>query len=552
MQITLADYLVKRLKMLGIRDVFGLPGDYNFNILDAIEDSEGINWVNCTNELNAAYVADGYARVNGFGAVVTTFGVGELSSVNAIAGSFAENVPVMKIAGVPKTKMIENNVVLHHNFANPDYYAFERVYSNVTETTAFLNKDNAKSEIDRIIEVFVKTRRPVYVAIPADVCKIMVDDTVPELLFTSDEDVLSKVVENISSIINEAKRPVILADYIVERHGLHDEFNNFVSRLNIPVSTLLMGKSLIAETEDFFIGTSLGNLSPQSVQDTINNSDCVVCFGTLFCDLNTGGFSIMPNENYRIEIQADYCVIDGQKFADVYMKDVISGLEKVVNRRETFIEKAQPWAFNESSDEQLKIDEIFPRLQNFLKSSDLLFIETGVISFASGSIKLPKGANYYSQTLWGSIGWATPAVFGGAMADKSRRAILFTGEGAHQLTVQEVANMLHHDVKPVLFVLNNSGYTIERILSKDPKDPFNEITKWNYSKLPEVFSGDFCSIQVRSSKELDEALKKVDEESKTKLCYVELFTEEMDVPESSNLVVENLRNSHITKVLTKK
>ena len=175
MQIKVADYLIKRLSLLGIGDFFGLPGDFNFNILYAINNAENTNWVNCTNELNAGYAADGYARVNGFGAVVTTYGVGELSSVNAIAGSFAENVPVIKIAGVPKTKMIEENVLLHHNFQKPDYYAYERVFSNIVETIAFLDKNNAKDEIDRIIEVMVKTRRPVYLALPVDVCELLTE-----------------------------------------------------------------------------------------------------------------------------------------------------------------------------------------------------------------------------------------------------------------------------------------------------------------------------------------------------------------------------------------
>ena len=111
-----ADYLIKTLVNLGITEFFGLPGDYNFNILYAIEDNEQAKWIGCSNELNAGYVADGYARVKGYGAVVTTFGVGELSAMNAIAGSYAENIPVIHIVGVPTTNNIENKILLHHNF----------------------------------------------------------------------------------------------------------------------------------------------------------------------------------------------------------------------------------------------------------------------------------------------------------------------------------------------------------------------------------------------------------------------------------------------------
>ena len=105
--ITVADYLIKKLKALNIEEVFGLPGDYSFEIVEAIEKDDKINWIGCTNELNAGYAADGYARIKGYAAIVTTFGVGELSAINAVAGSMAENVPIVKIVGVPKTSFIK-------------------------------------------------------------------------------------------------------------------------------------------------------------------------------------------------------------------------------------------------------------------------------------------------------------------------------------------------------------------------------------------------------------------------------------------------------------
>ena len=88
-------YLLDRIAAAGVRHVFGLPGDYNLTFLDEIEAHPGLRWVGNANELNAAYMADGYARVNGLGVVVTTYGVGELSAMNGIAGSYAENVPVL-------------------------------------------------------------------------------------------------------------------------------------------------------------------------------------------------------------------------------------------------------------------------------------------------------------------------------------------------------------------------------------------------------------------------------------------------------------------------
>lgn len=177
MGITVSDYLISRLASLGVEEFFGLPGDYNFNIIESVENNPKTNWVGCTNELNAGYAADGYARIKGYGALITTFGVGELSAINAIAGSMSEFVPVVKIVGVPDTKYIEQNALIHHNLNTPDYHAFIKAYSNVVETAAFLNEQNAKEEIDRALNVLINEKKPVYIAIPMDICNKIIDET---------------------------------------------------------------------------------------------------------------------------------------------------------------------------------------------------------------------------------------------------------------------------------------------------------------------------------------------------------------------------------------
>lgn len=95
--IKIAEYLFTRLHQLGLRSVHGVPGDYNLTLLDYVEPS-GLHWVGNCNELNAGYAADGYARIKGIGAIITTFGVGELSAINAIAGAYCERVPLVRLS----------------------------------------------------------------------------------------------------------------------------------------------------------------------------------------------------------------------------------------------------------------------------------------------------------------------------------------------------------------------------------------------------------------------------------------------------------------------
>lgn len=98
---TVAQYAVRRLADLGIKHAFGVPGDFAFPIDDAIADEPRLQWVVTTNELNASYAADGYARVNGCALLTTTYGVGELSAINGIMGCKAEHLVVFHLVGAP-------------------------------------------------------------------------------------------------------------------------------------------------------------------------------------------------------------------------------------------------------------------------------------------------------------------------------------------------------------------------------------------------------------------------------------------------------------------
>ena len=543
MKVTVADYLVKKLKFLGIKNVFGLPGDYNFNILDAIIKDDEINWVNSTNELNASYSSDGYARINGYGAVVTTYGVGELSAINGIAGSMAENVPVIHIAGVPKTSFIEKNIIVHHNFSNPNYYLFENAYKNVVETTAYLNFENAKKEIDRVFNVFVNEKKPVYIAIPVDVCEFLIDDDGFDKIEykKSDEKALNETVSEIISLIEKAKNPIIFFDYLCKRYNLKNEIKEFINKTNMKFGTFLMGKGIIDETNPSFTGVNGGNLS-SFVQNEIKKSDLIITAGYLNADLNTGGFSAFEKE-IDIEIRKNETIIKGKVYKNVLLQDVILKLNEKITK--TF-EKNDFKQIKKKLDEKgkIKVDDILPLIETVLDEDDIFTMETGLFSLSGSFLNLKKNVEYLSQTLWGSIGWATPALFGAMMADNKKCHIMFTGEGAHQLTIQEMANFFEYDLKPVIFVLNNNGYTVERVLSKDPNDKFNNITNWNYPKLIEGFSNN-KDYFIKTVSTLESFIKTIDEIKKLKgkkLCYVEIMTDKKDYGSLCGRFISNMKH----------
>lgn len=535
-----AEYLVKKLEELGINDFFGLPGDYNFNILYAIENNPNTNWIGCTNELNAGYAADGYARERGFGALVTTYGVGELSAINAIAGSYAENVPVINIVGIPTSKHITNKTRVHHNFQEVQPYAYAEMFKNITETTAFLNRDNAKIEIDRVLKAFVKERKPVYIAIPIDIAKMEISDKFVDYNWTSDSEALNKVVNMIAEKIRLSKKPVILGDTLVKRFDARIEFKEFVEKSGIPTTNFLMGTNLIDSDLKNNLGTYFSKFRNPSAQKYLEETDCLIAVGAIYSDLNSFGFNLPYKIDSQIAIYGTYTYIEGIKYENIKMSDVLNELSKMIEPKEFIIEKT-PIGYEKTSTPvgKLTSDYIYPRLQEFMKENDILIAETGIIPQGVSQMKFPKNSELVTQTLWGSIGWATPATLGTCVATPNKRVILFTGEGSHQLTAMELGTMLRQGIKPIIIVLNNKGYTIERLLSDSPSDSFNDIMQMNYSKFARVFEGDIWATKVETQDDFDKALRVT--QIMNKLCYIEICTDSDDMPTLSEEMIASFK-----------
>lgn len=538
-----ADYLVKKLEELGINHFFGLPGDYNFNILYAIENNQNTNWVGCTNELNAGYAADGYARMNGYGALVTTYGVGELSAINAIAGCYSENVPVISIVGVPATKCLDAKTLVHHNFQNVDCYAFYEAHKPVTAATAYLTRDNAKLEIDRILKVFVKERKPVYVAIPIDIATMEISDRDVSYEWTSEPEVLKAVTAKIAAKINNSKNPVILGDSLIKKFDAKLEYKEFVEKAKIPVTNFMMGTNLIDMNWEKYLGGYYSRFRNQAAQKYLEDTDCLIAVGPVYSDLNAFGFNLPYQINNHIAIYGTYCYVDGIRFDNVKMTDVLECITKLVDKKDIRIEKiAIGYETKVAKNKPLSSEYIYPRLQEFIKENDIVIAETGIVPNGVCQMRFPNNVDLQTQTLWGSIGWATPATLGVCLAKPKNRVVLITGEGSHQLTAMEIGNMLRQGIKPIVIVLNNGGYTIERILSQNTDDEFNNIMQMNYSKFARVFDGDVWSTKVTTEEDFDKALKVT--QIMNKLCYIEICTENLDMPELTKDMIASFRDKN--------
>jgi indolepyruvate decarboxylase len=517
---TVAEYTLRRLAALGIDRVFGVPGDYAFSVDDAVEHVDGLDWVACANELNAAYAADGYARIRGAAILSTTYGVGELSALNGVMGAKAHRVPVFHIVGMPSERIQRLGLITHHNLGDTRYDRFQEISATACCVSAVLTPDNCVDELERIIREALRQSMPAYLVI-SEVNGLMpvLGTPVTGVALAqitrqrSDPTELAAAVDAIAAKVTAAQRPVSLITALTSRYGVSDKAAEFVGKADLPVAITANDKGVIDESLPQFIGLYGGaSSSPAEVRNVVLEADLILDIGgVMLTELNTGLWGDVLDTSRAVCIHENWVRSGTDVYVNVAIEDVLDGLISAVSPRArqsgpvpTELELTGSGADPTSS------ANFYPRLQRRLRAGDTVVIETGTCMSHLNAMLLPPGVGAEGQGLWGSIGWATPAALGIAMAKPTGRTWLVTGDGSHQLTLNELAVMGRYGVTPVIFVLNNGLYGIEDVISERGHE-YDDLAPVQYHLLPAAFGcKDWLSAKVSTVAELDRALDQID------------------------------------------
>ncbi|TDF98000.1 alpha-keto acid decarboxylase family protein [Paenibacillus piri] len=534
---TVGQYLFDCLKAEGVTEIFGIPGDYNFSLLDTLEQYEGIQFVNGRNELGAGYASDGYGRIRGLSALITTFGVGEMSACNTIAGANSEYVPLIHIVGAPKSTDQQAHKLMHHTLLNGDFDVFRQMYTHLCAYTAVLTPENAEQEIPTALRIAKRTRKPVYLMAAIDlVTKPIVKRTVPEeKQAATSQPALEAAVQHIRRLLNGTSSVVLLSDILALRCGLRDYVQQLALRLNVPAASLLLGKSGFDERHPNYIGVYGGAFGSGQVRTIVESADCIIAVGMVWTDINSANETAKLDRLRLIDIQPEFVRVGETMYERVMATDLIAALNAIGWRQSAALPQvAFPYdAITGEPDQSIRAASYYPRFQRMLKDKDIVVVETGTFAYGMSQVRLPAGADYICQQGWQSIGYATPAAFGACIAAPNRRVLLFTGDGSLQLTVQEISTMLDNRCRPILFILNNSGYTIEKYLNVYTSDQqYNQIPSWRYTLLAEAFGGQAFTARVRTNRELDDAIAAAEQAQMSRLCIIELIVSDpIDAPD---------------------
>ena len=538
-QYTIADYLFDRVAEAGATEIFGVPGDFNLTFLDNILASDKLRWVGNTNELNAGYAADGYARERGFAAMVTTFGVGELSAINATAGSFAEYAPVLHIVGAPSTALQDSKGRIHHTLGDGVFNHFIKMVEPVTVARAQITPDNAASEIDRVIRLVLKKHRPGYLMLSPDVAKMPIYPPTTKLV-DSEENITSQAAladfkqALIAFLPN--KTTTLMADLMVHRLGLQNQLKALIADTDIPYTTLSWGKTLLDENSSRWAGTYAGVASRPVVKDMVENCECLIKIGVQYTDTTTAGFSQNIDENAVVDLHYERASIAGKNFAPIALKDALQVLHEVMTSgikivAKQFCEEVKPHEQHGKDDEPIRQDDLWHIIADALDDKNLVFSEQGTAYFGISDVRLPEGVTSYGQPMWGSIGYTLPASLGGAIASPHKRSILLIGDGSALLTIQEIAVMIQERINPVIVLINNNGYTVERAIHGE-NQYYNDIPKCDWQLMPKAFGAtddNSLLLKAETAGELKAALKQA-ADTKDKLVMLEVIADKHDIP----------------------
>lgn len=536
MKMTIGDFLLARLAQLHIDQVLGVPGDFNLQFLDQIKHSDALSFVGCCNELNAAYAADGYARLNGASALLTTYGVGDLSAICGVAGAAAEHLPMVCISGAPPLHMMRKNQPLHHTLGDGDYDNVMNCFAQFCTQVTRLTPDNAVTEVDRVLATCMRENKPVYIQLPSDVSHITVE--VPETCFEwqqgSNPERLQAALDAMVALWQSAERRAILVDMDAERQGYEQQLLTLAEATATHYAALSTGKALLPENHPLSLGIYKGAQSDERCRATVEQADCLITTSPRFMEVNSGHFSVRLPQQGVVALSHDSVTIDGTPYYAVKPRELMARFVDAVQQAQPapparLHEQPDASAMTVRDDAPLTQARLWPRLARFVAPGDVVIAEAGTSGIGLGSQQLPNDISYITSQFWGAIGSTLPTLLGSCLAAPQRRQLLFIGDGSFQLTAQELSTLMALEHKPVIFLLNNKGYTIERYIH-GLEDAYNDVRDWDYSGLPAVLGGAdrHVSVTVDNEAQLEHALDVA--QTSDKLVFIELHLDALDAP----------------------
>lgn len=505
--LTVGSFLFDYLAAKGVTHVFALPGDFALPTFRWLQQSK-LKTITLTHEPSVGFAADGYARVHGLGVALVTYCVGGLNMLNSVACAYAEKSPMLVISGGPSPSDRKADELLHHKVRTFDTQ--RRIYEEVTcANTVLSNPETAAQEIMRVVDEILTQCRPGYIEMPFDVVDMPIKrpHIAKKTKPVSDRENLTTMIADAVTMINGSKRPVIIADIELHRHGLTDLALKVASTFRIPIVSTLLSKSVISETHPLYMGVYSGSFSEKAVQRYVEGSDCLLMLGALITDVFLGMNTANLNRKSTIMATTDRARIGYRSYEHIVLREFLERLAvaPITPRKLKSLPQPAPEPKPVKARErttQVTVTQFFRVLGLHVGEHNTVVCDTGDALLGAMQLRTRETSNFIADAYYLSMGFAMPAAIGVMAAQPKNRVFVIIGDGAFQMTGIELSTAAKCGMKPIVFVLNNDGYGTQRHILDGP---FNEILPWNYTKLVEMF-GKGIAYKVKTLGALEDAI----------------------------------------------
>jgi indolepyruvate decarboxylase len=480
--MNLTEYLLTRLRELGVDHTFGIPGDFVLPVY-AVQDAFGMPTVVCSHEPGAGFAADAYARIKGLGVAMVTYGAGALNLLNPVACAYAEQSPLLVVSGGPEVAMRRPDVYLHHVVKS--FESQINVFREVTVDAAILDDvGEAPSTIDRVLRNVVALKRPGYLEIPRDRVHSIVpapsgpiglDPFAPAV----HEAALAEAIAEVRAMLEKAERPALYVGVGVRRHGLTARVVELAERLRLPVASDVLGKASFPESHPQFAGVYMGALGDQRARALLDGSDCVISLGVLRFDTNTGFWTDRIDPAALVAAEPDLLRVRHHRYDRVPIDRVVDALADLPpdGRRPVphFDHLPESTLVVSEGDTALKVADLIAALLELDQSKYSFVADVGDCWFIGLELRADV---FLAPGYYASMGFGVPGALGVGVADRTRRPFALVGDGAFQMTGNELATMVDQGLRPIVLLLNNNSYGMLEALDA-PRAYYNR-RPWDY------------------------------------------------------------------------
>ena len=504
----IAEQLLKALQGYGVKEIFGIPGDFALPLFKVIEESGILPLYTLSHEPAVGFAADAAARFHSKPSVAAvTYGAGALNMVNPIAAAYAEKSPVIVISGGPGMADKSTGLLVHHQAKQLNSQV--QVYREVTCDQVILEDPALAPElIARALKNCIIESRPVYIEVPRDQV-FEPCDPVPVLPLTSDcdADALDACTGEIIEALGRARSPVLMVGVEIRRYGLEQEVALLSCKLGIPVVTTFMGKGLLAGQPVDLRGTYMGIAGEQSLTDLVESSDGLFLLGVLLSDTNFG------ISEKKIDLRKTVLACDGSVslgfhvYPNIPLQELVLALNgKLPDRPQREVARFEHPKGLALTDGPITPTDIATAVNDMFHSYGAMPIasDMGDCLFTTMDMEYTElvAPGYYA-----TMGYGVPSGLG-VQAATGRRPLILVGDGAFQMTGMELLNCRRYGWNPIVLVFNNSSW--EMLRAFQPESAFNDLDKLDYAVLADTLGGRGHSAGTK--KELHTALEQAFED----------------------------------------